>query len=81
MKATEREVWVYWEDIPAGVEGFSDEIQRGLEGTNALVAILSPSYLESEYCLMELREALKIKKRVITVVLENLNRLPRFSMA
>lgn len=70
LKATGREVWVDWEDIPPGVEGFSDEIQRGIEGANAMVAILSPNYIESEYCLMELREALKLKKRVIPIGLE-----------
>ena len=69
LKATGREVWVDWEDIPPGVEGFSDEIQRGIEGANAKVAILSLNYIESEYCLMELREALKLKKRVIPIVL------------
>lgn len=76
LKATGREVWVDWEDIPPGVEGFSDEIQRGIEAANALVAILSPNYIESEYCLMELREALKLKKRVVPIVLQKFEPAP-----
>ena len=76
LKETGRELWVDWEDIPPGVEGFSDEIQRGIEGADAFICILSPSYLESEYCLMELREALKLKKRVIPVVLNKFEPLP-----
>jgi hypothetical protein len=76
LKATGREVWVDWEDIPPGVEGFTDEIQQGIEGADAFLAILSPSYLESEYCIMELREALRLKKRVIPVVLQKFEPAP-----
>lgn len=76
LKATERAVWVDWENLPPGVEGFTDEIQRGIEGTDAFICILSPSYLESEYCLMELREALKLKKRVIPIVVKKFDPLP-----
>lgn len=70
LQSTGREVWVDWEDIPPGVEGFSDEIQRGIEATDAFIAILSPAYLQSPYCLMELREALRLKKRVVPVVVQ-----------
>jgi WD40 repeat protein len=76
LKDTGREVWVDWEDIPPGVEGFGDEIQRGIEGANAFIAILSPSYLESEYCLMELREALKLKKRIVPIVFKKFEPAP-----
>ncbi len=76
LKATGREIWVDWEDIPPGVEGFSDEIQRGIEGANAMVAILSPNYIESEYCIMELREALRLKKRVIPIILQKFEPTP-----
>jgi WD40 repeat protein len=68
LKAAGREVWVDWEDIPPGVEGFTNEIQRGIEGADAFIAILSPNYLESDYCIMELKEALRLKKRVIPLV-------------
>jgi WD40 repeat protein len=76
LQGTGREVWVDWEDIPPGVEGFSDEIQRGIEATDAFIAILSPSYLQSPYCLMELREALRLKKRVVPVVLKKFDPEP-----
>lgn len=76
LKASGREVWVDWEDIPPGVAGFTDEIQRGLENTNALIAVLSPAYLESEYCLMELREALRLNKRIVPIVYKKFDPLP-----
>ena len=34
LKVTNRAVWVDWENLPPGVEGFSDEIQRGIEGAD-----------------------------------------------
>jgi len=76
IKETGREVWVDWEDIPPGVEGFSDEIQLGIEAGNAFIAVLSPAYLESEYCLMELREAIRLKKRVIPIVYKKFEPAP-----
>src|SRR5262245_40855095 len=76
LKDTGRELWVDWEDILPGVEGFTDEIQRGIEGADAFICILSPSYLESEYCLLELREALRLKKRVVPVVLKKFEPQP-----
>ena len=76
LKETDRGIWVDWENLPPGVEGFSDEIQRGIQGSDAFVCILSPSYLESEYCLQELREALKLKKRVIPIVLKKFEPMP-----
>jgi WD40 repeat protein len=66
---TSRKVWVDWENLPPGVEGFTDEIQSGIEGSDAFICILSPSYLESEYCLAELRSAIQLKKRIIPIVL------------
>lgn len=76
LKATNHAVWIDWENLPPGVEGFTDEIQRGIQGTDAFICVLSPSYLESEYCLMELREALKLKKRVIPLVVKKFDPLP-----
>ncbi len=71
LRASGREVWVDWEDIPPGSVGFSDDIKRGLEGADAFLALLSPAYLESPYCVdMELKYAVELKKKLIPVVLE-----------
>jgi WD40 repeat protein len=63
-----REVWVDWEDIPPGVADFSREIQSGIEGANSFVVVLSPDFLDSEYCLSELRYAAELNKRIIPIV-------------
>lgn len=58
-----KEVWVDWEDIPPGSVGFSADIKRGLEGTDAFIAILTPDYLTSSYCVeLELRYAIELKR-------------------
>ncbi len=65
-----KEVWVDWEDIPPGVVGFADEIKRGLEGADTFIAVLSPDYLESSYCVdLELAYAVELNKKIIPVVL------------
>ena len=62
LKQSGHTIWVDWDDIPPGVEGFTEEIQRGIEGAVAFICILSPSYLESKYCLMELEEAIRLRR-------------------
>jgi|GEM_PF-2515438 len=65
-----KEVWIDWEDIPPGVVGFADEIKRGLEGADTFIAVLSPEYLQSTYCVdMELAYAVQLQKKIIPIVL------------
>lgn len=72
LQAEGKEVWVDWEDIPPGVEGFADEIKRGLEGADTFIAVLSPDYLESTYCVdLELGYAVEMNKKIIPIVLKN----------
>ena len=70
-----KEVWIDWEDIPPGSVDFSDDIKRGLEGADALIAILSPDYLESPYCMMEVGYALELNKRVVPVIWKKIDGL------
>lgn len=72
-----KEVWIDWEDIPPGSEGFSDDIRRGLEGADAFIAILSPDYLDSTYCVdLELGNAIKMNKKIIPIVLKKFDDYP-----
>lgn len=69
LKANDKEVWIDWEDIPPGSESFTEDIQRGIEGSDAFIAILSPEYLESTYTVdLELGYAIELKKKIIPVV-------------
>ncbi|MCU0499049.1 MAG: TIR domain-containing protein [Anaerolineae bacterium] len=76
LKATGREVWVDWEDIPPGSENFGDDIQRGIESSHAFIAVLSPKYLESPYCLQELEYAVKHNKKLIPIVYQKFDGMP-----
>jgi WD40 repeat protein len=69
----QRDVWVDWEDIPPGVSDFSREIGMGIEGANIFVAVLSPDYLGSEYCLHELDYADQLNKRIIPIVYRSID--------
>jgi WD40 repeat protein len=72
-----KECWIDWEDIPPGSEGFTDDIKRGLEGADAFLAILSPDYLDSTYCVdMELGTAIKLNKKIIPLVLKKFDDKP-----
>jgi len=77
LRGAGKEVWIDWEDIPPGSEGFSDDIRRGLEGADAFIAILSPDYLESTYCVdLELGNAIKMNKKLIPIVLKKFDDYP-----
>ncbi len=76
LEKSGRKIWIDWDDIPPGVESFSDEIQRGIEGANALIAVLSPNYLESIYCLGELEEAIRLNKRIVPIVYQKFDPAP-----
>lgn len=77
IQAEGKECWIDWEDIPPGSVGFSDDIKRGLEGADAFIAILSPDYLESTYCVdLELQYAIDLKKKLIPIVLKKFDDYP-----
>lgn len=76
FKASGREVWIDWEDIPPGVRNFSAEIHRGVESSDIFIAVLSPNYLESDYCLAELAYAAKQGKKIIPLVYQKFEGLP-----
>ncbi|GAB5492791.1 MAG: hypothetical protein Phog2KO_30060 [Phototrophicaceae bacterium] len=76
LEARGKVIWVDWDDIPPGVSSFSDEIERGIDGANIFLAILSPDYLESEHCLAELDHASKLNKRIIPVVYQKFDDYP-----
>lgn len=69
LQGLDKEVWIDWEDIPPGSVGFTDDIKRGIEGADTFIAVLSPDYLESTYCMdMELNYAVQLNKKLIPIV-------------
>lgn len=76
LEANGKSVWVDWDDIPPGVTSFTEEIERGIDGSHIFLAVLSPDYLESEHCIAELKRAADFNKRIIPIVYEKFENYP-----
>lgn len=62
-----RDVWVDFEDIPFAAEWW-EAIQDGIESSSSAVFVLSPDYLASEVCGLEVNHVQKNNKRIIPIV-------------
>ena len=64
-------VWSNQTDIPTG-EAFKRVVNRGIEEADAMVYLLSPDSLKSQYCQYELNYAVALKKRVVPILVKPL---------
>ncbi|MBL1179025.1 TIR domain-containing protein [Pantanalinema sp. GBBB05] len=60
--------WFDQESIAAGSADFQQEIYRGIESANHFLFVISPSAIASPYCSGEVEYAVKLNKRIITVL-------------
>ncbi|MBD2498773.1 TIR domain-containing protein [Nostoc sp. FACHB-280] len=65
-------VWTNKTDIQSGTD-FVESIYRGIEEADNLVFLMSPASLQSEYCQMELSHAFSLKKRIIPLLIEQVD--------
>ncbi|MBD2629842.1 TIR domain-containing protein [Trichormus variabilis] len=65
-------VWTNKTDIQSGAD-FVESIYRGIEEADNLVFLMSPASLQSEYCQMEMSHAFSIKKRIIPLLIEQVD--------
>lgn len=72
LAALDLDVWVDWEDIPVA-ENFMNELVAGVDQADNFLCLLSPSYLASQYCLMELERAIQGSKRIIPLLLDGID--------
>ncbi|MEM1134766.1 MAG: TIR domain-containing protein [Bacteroidota bacterium] len=63
------EVWFDQENIPLAVD-FLHEIESGINLSHNFIFIISPESVKSEYCLLEIRHAVKQGKRIIPILYE-----------
>ena len=72
-----KEIWVDWEDIPEA-SNWRAEIQEGIEKSDAIIFVLSPDFLTSMECMMELEISEEFNKRLIPIVYRDpdTNRVP-----
>jgi WD40 repeat protein len=72
VKASERDAWLDKFNIEKG-EKFWQEIERGIDGANAFVFVISPTSIKKaagaeEYCRWEIEYAVRQGKRIIPIV-------------
>jgi len=69
--------WRNKTDIQTGVD-FQEEINRGIEGADNFIYLISPNSLLSKYCQQEISLALQYKKKIIPLLIKatNLEEIP-----
>ncbi len=67
LEADGRNVWVDYDDIPFATDWW-EEITLGIEASSAVLFIISPDSLESQYCSLEVNHAQKNNKRLIPLL-------------
>jgi WD40 repeat protein len=67
LAAQNREVWVDWEDIPPTAD-WRAEIRSGIEAAGSVIFVISPDFVRSKECRVELELALENNKRLVPVM-------------
>jgi WD40 repeat protein len=66
------DVWVDWQSIPKG-EDWEQEIQRGIEGADAFLFLISPDSVASPMCNREIAHAVRNGKRILPIFVANVD--------
>ena len=66
------EVWVDWEDIPPAV-GWLEQIEQGIEESDAFIFLISPDSIISEVCKVEVEHARKNHKRIVPILIRDVD--------
>jgi WD40 repeat protein len=72
IKEMGHDPWVDWEDIPPAVD-WLEQIFRGIEGSDAFIFLVSPNSIISEVCGVEVGRAAQNNKRIIPVLIEDVD--------
>jgi WD40 repeat protein len=70
FKSLDLETWVDWEDIPPAV-GWLEQIEQGIEQSDAFIFLISPDSVTSEVCKVEVEHARKNHKRIIPILVRD----------
>jgi hypothetical protein len=67
-----KRTWFDQESIASGTD-FQQEIYRGIENTDNFLFVLSPTSISSPHCAAEVEYAVKLNKRIVTVLHREIN--------
>src|SRR5687767_2916111 len=73
FKGQDLNFWIDWKDIPLTVD-WRKEIQKAIEEADIFLFLLSPDSAESAVCKEELDYAVKNGKRLIPIVVRDVQR-------
>ena len=73
LEAKKLDVWVDFEDIPFAADWW-EEIQKGIASSESAIFVISPDYLASEVCGLEVNFVHKNNKRIVPIVFEKPNK-------
>ncbi len=68
----QREIWIDWEGIPPSAD-WMREIEAAIDSSEAFVFVLSPDSLQSQVCARELDHAVAQHKRLLPVVVRDID--------
>ncbi len=71
LQASQIDTWIDWERIPVG-ERWWDEICQSIENANVFMFIISKNSIDSSVCKNEIDHAMKNHKRIIPIIVDNL---------
>src|SRR5215213_2405237 len=72
LKSIQQDVWVDWESIPPAVD-WLEQIFHGIEASDAFIFLISPDSIASEVCKVEITRAAINNKRIIPIVLRDVD--------
>jgi CHASE2 domain-containing sensor protein len=67
LQIQNKTTWFDQESIISGTD-FEQEMYKGIEATNNFLFIISPNSISSNYCATEVEYAIKLNKRIVTVL-------------
>jgi WD40 repeat protein len=72
FKTIDLDVWVDWEDIPPAVD-WLDQVLQGIEQADVFIFLVSPDSAASEVCKVEVEHARKNHKRIIPILVRDVD--------
>jgi|GEM_PF-6161024 len=67
-KTEHRDIWVDWEDIPISHPNWWTSIKEGVDSSHSVVLAISPNWMTSLVCNLELKYAIEQNKRIIPLI-------------
>ena len=71
--------WIDWDDIQPANPNWWEEIKNGIEKTESFIFVISPASMQSVVCNMELHYAIRLKKRIVPIVFQDVDQDSAFT--